>query len=84
MIGKVLVSIGDNSVKNRQIIILKSHAHLYIIGRKPTKFQVNLMKDVGDVAETRSLGPMAGRTEGITHTWTDEGHFYSPPSTYVG
>ena len=70
---------GDNSVKNSQMKILKPHAHLHIIGRKPTKFQVNSKKDV-DVAETRSLGPMAGRsTEGITHTWTDEA-----PSAYVG
>ena len=39
------------------------------------------MKDVG-VAKTRSLGRTAGRTEGhtdgITHTRTDQGHFYSP------
>ena len=74
--------------------ILKPYAHLHIIGRKSTKFQVNLMKDVGGVAETRSLGRMArqteGRTEGwmegqterIMHTRTDEGHFYSrPPPT---
>ena len=33
---------------------LKPHAHLHIIGRKPTKFQMNPMKDVGGVAETRS------------------------------
>ena len=34
--------------------ILKPHAHLHIIGRKSTKFQMNPMKDVGGVAETRS------------------------------
>ena len=66
---------GDNSVENSQIKIPKPHAHLPIIGRKSTKFQVNPMKDVhvGRVAETRS------RMDGITHTWTDEGHFNSPP-----
>ena len=75
MVGKVYVSTGDHSVKNSRIKILKPHAHLHIIGRKSTKFQVNSMKDVGGVAETRSLG----RTDGITHTRADEGHFYSPP-----
>ena len=73
---------GDNTVKNSRIKILKPHAHLHIIGRMSTKFQVNPMKDVGGVAETKSLGRTAGRTEGrtdaITHTRTDEGHFYSP------
>ena len=44
------------------------------------------MKDVDGVAEIRSLGPRDGQTEGqtdrITHTWTDEDHFYSlPPPT---
>ena len=63
MAGKY-VSMGDNSVKNSGIKILKSNAHLHIIGRKSTKFQVNPMKDVGGVAETRSLGQTAGRTDG--------------------
>ena len=45
---------GDNSIKNSRIKILKPHAHLHIIGRKSTKFQMNQMKDVGGVAETRS------------------------------
>ena len=49
---------GDNSVKNNRIKIPKSHAHLNIIGRKSTKFQVDPMKDV-EVSETRSLGPTA-------------------------
>ena len=140
MVSKVLVSMEDNSVKNSCIEILKPHAHLHIIGRKSTKFQVNPMKDVGGVAETRSwlskvksewaitpskivesnskttctssyhrkkvykissesderyrricgdkisrtAGRTDGKTDGITHTWTDEGHFYSPPSAYVG
>ena len=79
---------GDNSVKKSQIKILKPHAHLHIIGRKSTKFQVNPMKDVGGAAETRSLGQTAGRTEGrtdgITDTQTDEGHFYSPPPPTSG
>ena len=38
---------------NSQIKILKSYAHLHIIRRKSTKFQMNPMKDVGGVAETR-------------------------------
>ena len=41
--------------KNSQIKILKKHAHLYIIGRKSTKFQMNPMKDVEGVEETRFL-----------------------------
>ena len=44
-----------NSNKNSQIIFLKSHAHLCIIGRKSTKFQMNPMKDVEGVEETRFL-----------------------------
>ena len=79
---------GDDTVKNSRIKILKPHAHLHIIGRRSTKFQVNPMKDVGGVAETKSLGRTAGRTEGrtdaITHTRTDEGHFYSPPPPTSG
>ena len=75
---------GDNSVKNSRIKILKPHAHLHIIGRKSTKFQVNPMRDVGGVAETRSLGRPGGQTDGITHTRTDEGHFYSPPPPTSG
>ena len=51
-----------------KIKILKPHAHLHIIGRKTTKFQVNPMEDVGGVAETRYLGWTDGRTDGITHT----------------
>ena len=46
---------GDNSIKNCQIKILKPYAHLHIIDRKSTKFQMNPMKDVGGVAETRCL-----------------------------
>ena len=53
MVGKLSVSMGDNSIKNSRIQILKSYAHLHIIGRKSTKFQMNPMKDVGGVAETR-------------------------------
>ena len=55
---------GDNSVKDSRIRILKPYANLYIIGRKPTKFQVNPIKDVGGVAETRSLGRTDGRAGG--------------------
>ena len=46
---RVYVSIGSNSN------ILKPHAHLCIIGRKSTKFQMNPMKDVEAVEETRFL-----------------------------
>ena len=63
MVGKVYVSMGDNSVKNSRIKLLKPHAHLHIIGRKSTKFQVNPIKDVGSVAETRFLGWTDGRLE---------------------
>ena len=52
MVGKVKVSIGDNSVKNSRIINLKQHANIHIIGRKSTKFPVNPLKDIGGVAET--------------------------------
>ena len=56
----------DNSVKNSQIKIPKAYAHLHIIGRKSTKFQVNPMKDVGGVAETKYLGRTDGRADGRT------------------
>ena len=56
MVDKVYVNMGHNSVKDSRIKILKSHAHLHIIRRKSTKFQVNPMKDVGGVAETSSFG----------------------------
>ena len=46
---------GSNSNKNSQIKILKSHAYLCIIGRMHTKFQMNPMKDVEGVEETRFL-----------------------------
>ena len=39
---KVHVSMGNNSSKNSEIKILTPHAHLRIIGRKSTKFQMNL------------------------------------------
>ena len=41
--------------KNSQIKILKPHAYLCIIGRKSTKFQMNPMKNVEGVEETRFL-----------------------------
>ena len=50
-------------IKNSRIKILKPHAHLHIIGRKSTKFQVNSMKGVGGIAETRSRGGMDGRRD---------------------
>ena len=47
------------------------------------------MKDVGGVAEKRSLGQTAGRKarwrEGRNNALTDdEGHFYSPPPPMSG
>ena len=54
LVSKVYVSMGDNFIKNSRIKILKPHAHLNIIARKSTKFQMNPVKDVGGVAETRS------------------------------
>ena len=63
MVGKVSVSMGNHSIKNSRIKILKPHAHLHIIGRKSTKFQVNLMADVGGVAETGSLRWMNRRRD---------------------
>ena len=38
------------------------------------------MKDVRGVAGTRS----DGMTDGRTHIWTDEGHFYCPPPPTSG
>ena len=52
---RVYISMGSKSNKNSQIKILKPHANLCIIGRKSTKFQVNPMKDVEGVEETRFL-----------------------------
>ena len=46
-----LSKIGESKILN----------HLHIIGRGSTKFQVNLMKDVRGVAETRYLGRTDGR-----------------------
>ena len=50
---KAYVSMGNNSVNNSSIKSPKPHAHLHIIGRKSTKFQMNPMKDVEGVAQTR-------------------------------
>ena len=55
MVGKVSVSMGNNSIKNSRIKILKPHAHLHITQRKSKKkFKMNRMKNVGEVVETRS------------------------------
>ena len=63
---------GNNFVKNSRMEILKPHAHLHIIERKSTTYQVNPMKDVGDVAETRSLGWTAGvRSHERIHKWLE-------------
>ena len=51
---KAYASMGNNSVKNRPIENPKPHAYLHIITRKSTQFQMNPMKDVEGVAETRS------------------------------
>ena len=45
---------GHNFVKYRAIEIPKSHAHLQIMMKHSAKFQVNLIKDVAEVAGTRS------------------------------
>ena len=46
------------------------------------------MKDVRDIAGTRSEGwkdgRKDGRNDGRTHTRTDEGYFYSPPPPTSG
>ena len=47
-------SIDNNSVKNRSIKTPKPYAHLHVIGKKSTSFQMNPMQDVEGVAETRS------------------------------
>ena len=47
-------SMGNSSVKNRSIKTPKPDAHLHVIGRKSTSFQMNPMKDVEGVPETRS------------------------------
>ena len=52
---EVYVSMGSTSNKNSKIKILKPYAHLCIIGSKSTKFQINPMKDVEGVEETRFL-----------------------------
>ena len=51
---------GDNSVKNSRIKILKPHAHLHIIGRKSTKFQMNPIKDVRGMTQLASQGSIPG------------------------
>ena len=72
------VSMGDNSVKNSRIKVLKPQAHLHIRGRKPTKFQVNPMKDEGGVAETRSLGRTERRMDGRNNAHTDRRGYGKP------
>ena len=82
---------GDNSIKNSRIKILKAHTRILIIGRQFTKFQVNPMKDVRGVAETRSHGRTAGRTVGRTdgrtvlrtHGRTRVISIAPPPTSYI-
>ena len=47
-----------------KIKILKPYEHLCIIGRKSTKFQINLMKDIGGVEETIFLSYKAYVSKG--------------------
>ena len=54
IVSKVYFSMCDNFIKYSRIRILKPYAHFNIIARKSTKFQMNPMKGVGGVAETRS------------------------------
>ena len=68
---------GNNSVRDGQIKIPKPNAHFPIIGRKSTKFQINPIKDVRGVAETRSRTD--GRMDGRNNAHMVKGHFYSPP-----
>ena len=73
---------GSNSNKNSQIKILKPHAHLCIIGRKYTKSQMNPMKDVEGVEETRfltykayvSMGNNFVKNSSIKHFKSDAHH----------
>ena len=51
---KAYFSMGNNSVKKSSIKNHKPYAHLHIIGRQSTKFQMNPINDVGGDAETRS------------------------------
>ena len=44
---------GHNFVKNKQTIKSKSHAHLKIMMKHSSKFQVNSIKDTEGVAGTR-------------------------------
>ena len=50
---QVYVTMGNNSVKNSSIKNSKTHAHLHIIGRESIEYQMNPMKNVEGVAETR-------------------------------
>ena len=44
---------GSKVNKNDEIKILKPHAHLCFIGRQSTKLQMNPMKEIEGVEETR-------------------------------
>ena len=50
---KMYVSMGNNSVKNSAIKNPEPHAHLHIIEGKSTKYQMNPLKGVEGVRETR-------------------------------
>ena len=70
--NKVEVSMGHNSRKNGQNKNQNPHTYLHIIRKQSIKFQFNPTKDVRGVAGTRVWKDVR------VHTWTDEGHFYSP------
>ena len=55
MVGTESKSAGAVTQTKSKIKILKPHTHLCSIGRKSTKFQMNSMKDVEGLEETRFL-----------------------------
>ena len=48
-------------------------SHLHVIRRRSSNFQVNPMKDVGGVADTRSLGRTDRRKDGRNNAHTNAG-----------
>ena len=52
---KMYVIMGNNSVKNCSIKNPKPHTHLHIIGRKSALFQMNPLKNVEEIAETKIM-----------------------------
>ena len=62
-------------IKNNFRILKKQYAYLQTILKTPVKFQKDLPKTVGGVANTRMVvgadGRTDGRTDGQTDRWTD-------------